>query len=70
MIALMEPLFHAVLRLCAFRRMTDTIPDRWRTLFRRHGGQCSGEKADINAVRGITAESVAPKIRQAIQNGR
>jgi integrase len=32
---------------CVFRPMTDTIPDRWRTRFRRHGGQYSGGKADI-----------------------
>jgi hypothetical protein len=32
--------------LCVFRAMTDTIPGRWRTPFRRHGGQYSGRKAD------------------------
>jgi hypothetical protein len=32
---------------CVFRRMTDTIPDRWRTPFRRYGGQYSREKAAI-----------------------
>jgi hypothetical protein len=31
---------------CVHRPMTDTIPDGWRTVFRRHGGHRSGVKAD------------------------
>src|SRR5690554_651095 len=34
---------------CAFRPMTDRIPNRWRTPFRRHGGQCSVRIADTLA---------------------
>jgi hypothetical protein len=31
---------------CVFRTMTDRVPERWRTPFRWHGGQCSGRMAD------------------------
>jgi hypothetical protein len=31
---------------CVLRPMTDRIPDRWRTPFRWHGGQCAGQMAD------------------------
>lgn len=47
----------AYLLACVFPTMTDTIPERWRTLFRWHGGQCSGRVADIF---GVVAEGCPP----------
>jgi hypothetical protein len=36
----------AMLYVCVFRPMTDRIPERWRTPFRWHGGQCAGPMTD------------------------
>jgi hypothetical protein len=35
--------------MCAFRAMTDRIPDSRRTAFRSDAGQCSAEMADTFA---------------------
>ena len=49
---------------CAFRAMTDSVPDRWRTVFRRDDGHGSVVMADDF---GVQAER-CPASRNAVRH--